>query len=93
VSQLCVNTLPATKFTLITDGIQFGSLKVNISCKKRREDIIWKKWPWVCDNNNAGQFAKRKVFLTVSPVSGWKLFSCLSFHTLVRILHKNDCLI
>jgi hypothetical protein len=28
VSQLCVNTLPATKITLITDGIQFGSLRV-----------------------------------------------------------------
>jgi hypothetical protein len=26
VSQLCVNTLPATKITLITDGIKFGSL-------------------------------------------------------------------
>jgi hypothetical protein len=28
VSQLCVNTLPATKITLITDGILFGSLRV-----------------------------------------------------------------
>jgi hypothetical protein len=26
---LCVNTLPATKVTLITDGIYFGSLSVN----------------------------------------------------------------
>jgi hypothetical protein len=31
VSQLCVNTLPATKITLITDGIQFGSLRVKAS--------------------------------------------------------------
>jgi hypothetical protein len=30
VSQLCVNTLPATKITLTTDGIKFGSLKVNL---------------------------------------------------------------
>jgi hypothetical protein len=29
VSQLCVNTLPATKVTLVTDGIQFCSLRVN----------------------------------------------------------------
>jgi hypothetical protein len=29
VSQLCVNTLPATKITLITDGIQFSSLRIN----------------------------------------------------------------
>jgi hypothetical protein len=29
VSQLCVNTLPATKITLITDGTLFGSLRVN----------------------------------------------------------------
>jgi hypothetical protein len=28
VAQMCVNTLPATKVTLITDGIQFGSLRV-----------------------------------------------------------------
>jgi hypothetical protein len=28
VSQLCVNTLPATKITLITDGIEFGTLRV-----------------------------------------------------------------
>jgi hypothetical protein len=28
VSQLCVNTLPATKITLITNGIYFGSLRV-----------------------------------------------------------------
>jgi hypothetical protein len=28
-SQLCVNTLLATKVTLITDGILFGTLKVN----------------------------------------------------------------
>ena len=28
VSQLCVNTLPATKVTLITDGIKFGTLRV-----------------------------------------------------------------
>jgi hypothetical protein len=25
---VCVNTLPATKVTLTTDGIQFGSLRV-----------------------------------------------------------------
>jgi hypothetical protein len=30
VSQLCVNTLPATKITLVRNGIQFGSLRVNI---------------------------------------------------------------
>jgi hypothetical protein len=29
VSPLCVNTLPATKITLIADGIYFGSLAVN----------------------------------------------------------------
>jgi hypothetical protein len=29
VSQLRVNTLPATKITLITDGISCGSLMVN----------------------------------------------------------------
>jgi hypothetical protein len=29
VSQLCVNTLLATKFTLIIDGIQFGRLRIN----------------------------------------------------------------
>jgi hypothetical protein len=28
VAQLCVNTLPATRITLITNGIQFGSLRV-----------------------------------------------------------------
>jgi hypothetical protein len=28
VSQLCVNTFPATMITLITDGIYFGSLRV-----------------------------------------------------------------
>jgi hypothetical protein len=28
MAQLCVNTLPATKVTLITDGISFGSLRV-----------------------------------------------------------------
>jgi hypothetical protein len=28
MSQLCVNTLPATKITLITDGIYFGRLRV-----------------------------------------------------------------
>jgi hypothetical protein len=28
VAQLCVNTLPATKVTLITDGIYFGTLSV-----------------------------------------------------------------
>jgi hypothetical protein len=28
VSQLCVNTLPATKITLITNGIEFSSLRV-----------------------------------------------------------------
>jgi hypothetical protein len=27
VAQLCVNTLPATKITLITDGILFGRLR------------------------------------------------------------------
>jgi hypothetical protein len=31
VSQLCVNTLLATKVTLITDGIQFGRLRVNLA--------------------------------------------------------------
>jgi hypothetical protein len=31
VSQLCVNSLPATKVTLIRDGIQFGSLRVNVT--------------------------------------------------------------
>jgi hypothetical protein len=31
VAQLCVNTLPATKVTLITDGIEFGTLRVNLS--------------------------------------------------------------
>jgi hypothetical protein len=30
VSQLCVNILPGTKVTLITDGIEFGSLRVNV---------------------------------------------------------------
>jgi hypothetical protein len=30
VSQLCVNTLPATKVTLITDGISLGTLSVNM---------------------------------------------------------------
>jgi hypothetical protein len=35
VLQLCVNTLPATKFTLITDGIQFGSLRVKPLCQIR----------------------------------------------------------
>jgi hypothetical protein len=28
VAHLCVNTLLATKFTLITDGIYFGTLRV-----------------------------------------------------------------
>jgi hypothetical protein len=28
VAQLCVNTLLATKVTLITDGIEFGTLRV-----------------------------------------------------------------
>jgi hypothetical protein len=32
-SQLCVNTLPATKITLITDGISFGSLRVKTQGK------------------------------------------------------------
>jgi hypothetical protein len=27
VAQLCVNTLAATKITLITDGIEFGTLR------------------------------------------------------------------
>jgi hypothetical protein len=30
VSQLCVNTLPTTNITLITDGIKFGSLRVKL---------------------------------------------------------------
>jgi hypothetical protein len=30
VSQLCVNNLPATKITLIRNGIKFGSLRVNV---------------------------------------------------------------
>jgi hypothetical protein len=29
VAPLCVNTLPAIKVTLITDGILFGTLRVN----------------------------------------------------------------
>jgi hypothetical protein len=32
VSQLCVNTLPATKITLITKEIQFGRLRVKYLC-------------------------------------------------------------
>jgi hypothetical protein len=31
VAQLCVNTLLATKVTLITDGIYFGRLRANIN--------------------------------------------------------------
>jgi hypothetical protein len=31
VSQLCVNTLSATKITLITDGIELGSLRVKLT--------------------------------------------------------------
>jgi hypothetical protein len=30
LSHLCVNTLTATKVTLITNGIYFGSLRVNL---------------------------------------------------------------
>jgi hypothetical protein len=30
VAQLCVNTLLATKVTLITDGIEFGTLRINV---------------------------------------------------------------
>jgi hypothetical protein len=34
VAQLCVNTLLATKVILITDGIEFGTLRVknSVSC-------------------------------------------------------------
>jgi hypothetical protein len=34
VLQLCVNTLPPTKITLITDGIKFGSLRVKVNLKE-----------------------------------------------------------
>jgi hypothetical protein len=30
VAELCVNALLATKVTLITDGISFGTLRVNV---------------------------------------------------------------
>jgi hypothetical protein len=30
LSELCVNTLPATKITIITNGIYLGSLRVNV---------------------------------------------------------------
>jgi hypothetical protein len=33
-SQLCVNTLPATNISVITNGILFGSLRVNYSCPR-----------------------------------------------------------
>jgi hypothetical protein len=35
VPQLCVNTLPATNITLITDWIQLGSLRVNSAAGER----------------------------------------------------------
>jgi hypothetical protein len=35
VAQLCVNTLLATKVTPITDGILFGTLRVNVERVKR----------------------------------------------------------
>jgi hypothetical protein len=39
VAQLCVNTLPATKMTLITGGILFGALRFNdLYCSP---NIVW----------------------------------------------------
>jgi hypothetical protein len=39
VAQLCVNTLPDTEITLITDGIKFGNLRVKRLIEKRN-------FPW-----------------------------------------------
>jgi hypothetical protein len=34
---LCVNTLPATKVILITDGISFGTIRVNYECSNVKQ--------------------------------------------------------
>jgi hypothetical protein len=40
VAQLCVNTLLATKVTVITDGIKFGTLRVNILNDNEARKIV-----------------------------------------------------
>jgi hypothetical protein len=37
VSQLCVNTLPATNITLLTNGTKFGSLRVKARRTRRHQ--------------------------------------------------------
>jgi hypothetical protein len=42
MAQLCVNTWPATKVTLITDGIYFGRLRVKLQTPmNNQEESIW----------------------------------------------------
>jgi hypothetical protein len=50
VTQLCVNTLPATKVTIITDGIYFGSLRVNLPTTMLQ---------WFSDWLRAGRYGDR----------------------------------
>jgi hypothetical protein len=60
VSQLFVNTLPATKITLITNGIWFGSLRVNWWNGLRQNHIYnctqlrpcGASWRWTGDARN-----------------------------------------
>jgi hypothetical protein len=39
---LCVNTLPATKITLITNGISLGSLRVKEN-ETEEMSLVWKE--------------------------------------------------
>jgi hypothetical protein len=43
VAQLCVNTLLATKVTLITDGIYFGTLRVKINKRSLNVVVLYNK--------------------------------------------------
>jgi hypothetical protein len=47
VSQLCVNTLPATKVTLVTDAILFGKLRVNVSGSYQRQYELSNHVPYI----------------------------------------------
>jgi hypothetical protein len=40
VARLCVNTLLATKVTLITDGILFGTLRVKTAGEQHRKGMV-----------------------------------------------------